>query len=86
MKIARTFTIDFLVAEQLKELRNQSAFVNAAVKARLASLNDEKPVVTVSWWECPSCLIQKSTKSITQWQFCECDERMRSISAPTTSQ
>ena len=36
MKINRTFSIDYLVAKELKSKTNQSAFVNRAIHDRLA--------------------------------------------------
>lgn len=36
MKINRTFSIDYLVAKELKTKTNQSAFVNRAIHDRLA--------------------------------------------------
>jgi len=39
MKINRTFSIDYLVAKELKSKTNQSAFVNRAIHDRLAGSN-----------------------------------------------
>ena len=36
MKINRTFSIDYLIAKELKDKSNQSAFVNRAIHDRLA--------------------------------------------------
>lgn len=36
MKINRTFSIDYLIAKELKSKTNQSAFVNRAIHDRLA--------------------------------------------------
>jgi len=36
MKINRTFSIDYLIAKELKSKANQSAFVNRAIHDRLA--------------------------------------------------
>jgi len=44
MKINRTFSIDYLVAKELKDKPNQSAFVNRAIHDRLAGSNGNKGV------------------------------------------
>jgi hypothetical protein len=62
MKVARTFTIDLLVATELRDVKNQSAFVNAAVKARLAALANEQPELTWCWYKCSSCNYQVKDK------------------------
>ena len=44
MKINRTFSIDYLVAKELKTRSNQSAFVNRAIHDRLAGSNGNQGV------------------------------------------
>ena len=70
MKVARTFTIDLSVASELKEVKNQSAFVNAAVKQRLSILNDEQPLIRVSTYQCTVCFKTKKGRADDQYVFC----------------
>lgn len=86
MKVARTFTIDFLVATQLKDVKNQSAFVNAAVKARLAVLDGGIKVLEWEWYQCPDCFTQKKDRIGDNWVFCECNTQMCPISGREASQ
>ena len=70
MKVARTFTIDLTVASELKEVKNQSAFVNAAVKSRLQALSDQTPLVVVATYECTVCNRTKKARAGDKFVFC----------------
>lgn len=43
MKINRTFSIDYLIAKELKEKTNQSAYVNKALHEKLAGSSGNIP-------------------------------------------
>mgnify|MGYP003645137701 CR=1 FL=1 len=86
MKVARTFTINLSVASELKELKNQSAFVNAAIIARLALRNQKDVTEPLAFYHCDACYGVRRAVTGETWMFCtvtrDCQGEM--LESPTS--
>jgi len=76
MKVARTFTLDVGVVMQLKKQKNQSKFVEQAIRLKIS--HDKRQEIRSVWdWVCPDCDISFPGKKHDSWIFCpQCDKRL----------
>jgi len=76
MKVARTFTLDVGVVMQLKKEKNQSKFVEQAIRLKIS--HDKRSEVRRQWdWICADCDVSFPGKKNDSWIFCpQCDKRL----------
>jgi hypothetical protein len=70
VKIARTFTLDLALVSKLKEQRNQSKFVESAIRAKLMAMDLIQPTIITAKFKCTVCLRTKFSRADDTFVFC----------------
>jgi Zn finger protein HypA/HybF involved in hydrogenase expression len=76
MRVPRTFTLDIGIVLQLKKQKNQSKFVEQAIRLKIRE--DERAKNRNDWdWLCADCDISFPGKKNDTWVFCpKCHGRL----------
>ncbi len=77
MKVARTFTIDVGVVMQLQKEKNQSKFVEQAIRLKIRE--DERAKSRNEWYfDCEDCDKTYKGKKTNDWFFCpDCNKHLK---------